>query len=59
MLFSQSVAYAVRHRNLIEKIGANGVLTLRGGSLFVTKTVGEFLYEGYDDPLIDVNHQNL
>jgi len=52
-VMSASVAYAVRHSDALFKIGANALLTLRGGSLFVTKSVGELLYDGYQDPLID------
>lgn len=52
-VFSASVGYFVRHGDLITKLGANALLTLRGGSLFITKTVRELLYDGYQDPLID------
>lgn len=50
--FPQSVAYTVRHGSLLEKIGANALLALRGGSVFVTEKVGDFLFDGYEDPLL-------
>lgn len=52
-MFLQTVAYTVRHADLLTKLGASALLNLRGGSLFVTKNVGEFLYDGYEDPLLD------
>lgn len=35
------------------KIGVDFILNNRGGSLLVTKTVRELLFDGYDDPLLD------
>lgn len=49
---SQSVAYAMRHQPNVFKIVANYMLNHKGGSLFVSKTVRELLYDGYDDQLL-------
>lgn len=51
-LFLQTVAYAVRHGDALMKLGVNLIMNLRGGSLFVTEKVGDFLYDGYEDPLL-------
>lgn len=51
-VISATVAYAVRHDDALVKLGVNAIMSLRGGSLFVTHTVGEFLYDGYEDPLL-------
>lgn len=48
------MAYAARNENRLVRMGVNALLNLRGGSLFVTKTVGELLFDGYDDPVLDV-----
>ncbi|XP_037024619.1 protein croquemort-like [Bradysia coprophila] len=52
-MISASVAYAVRNDGPLIKLGVNVILNTLGGSLFVTEKVGEFLYDGYHDPLLD------
>lgn len=42
----------MRHADALTKLGANVLLNIRGGSLFVTEKVGGFLYDGYEDPLL-------
>lgn len=36
------------------KLGVNFILNNRGGSLVVSKSVRELLFDGYDDPLLDL-----
>ncbi|KAJ6649883.1 Protein croquemort [Pseudolycoriella hygida] len=52
-VISATVAYMVRHGDALTKLGANVLLNIRGGSLFVTQKVGGFLYDGYEDPLLN------
>lgn len=47
----QAVAYNVRDYNRLFKYMVNQLLKMEG-SLTVTKTVGELLFDGYDDPLL-------
>lgn len=47
----QAVAYNIRDYNKFVKFMVNQLLKLEG-SLTVTKTVGELLFDGYDDPIL-------
>lgn len=48
------MAFAIRHQNyLIRKLVNELILKSRGG-LTVTKTVREWCFDGYDDPLLDL-----
>ena len=48
----QAAAFKIRKSNSIIKMFANYMLN-RFGSLTATKSVREWLYDGYDDPLLD------
>lgn len=47
------VAYNVRYASALIQLGVNVMLNTFGGSLFVTQTVGELLFDGYTDSLMD------
>ncbi|XP_030384834.1 protein croquemort [Scaptodrosophila lebanonensis] len=48
-----TVADEVRHKNKIIKKIVNFMLNHEGGKLYVTKPVGEWIFDGYQDDLID------
>lgn len=53
-LVLQTVAYQVRNEDLLVKLGANVLLNRHGGSLFVTRSVNEILFDGYNDSLLEL-----
>lgn len=52
-VISATVAYTARSMPSILKIPVNYILNERGGSLMVTKTVRQLIFDGYDDVLLD------
>ncbi|XP_037050598.1 protein croquemort-like [Bradysia coprophila] len=50
---SAMVGYTVRYDGPLIKMGVNVMLNTLGGSLFITKTVRELLFDGYNDSLLD------
>lgn len=48
----QSAAFSLRDSNFFIKWGANELMELKNVSLSVTKTVGDLLFEGYDDSFL-------
>ena len=51
--FIQGAAYTIRFASPIIKAGFSSFLTETNSTIFVTKTVDEFLFEGYSDPLLN------
>ncbi|RZC38035.1 CD36 domain containing protein, partial [Asbolus verrucosus] len=49
-----TVSAIVKNKHAIVKMGVNFFLEEKKINLTVTKTVKEFLFEGYDDPLLDL-----
>lgn len=52
-VISATVAYMVRNELNVIKLFANYMLNHKGGSMAKTKTVREWLFDGYDDELLD------
>lgn len=52
--FSQSSAVQARSWNILKVKGVEFSLALYGQKLHITKTASEWLFEGYDDPIITV-----
>lgn len=51
-VISTTVAYTMRNMNTVFKMVVNLMLNEKGGSLFVTKSVRELIFDGYDDELL-------
>lgn len=49
---SATVASMFKNKSSLEKKFVNYLLNNKGGSLYVTKTAREFLFDGYEDPLL-------
>ncbi|CAG9819613.1 unnamed protein product [Phaedon cochleariae] len=52
-----TVANMVKFKHIIVREGVNFFLQEKKTPLAVTKTVNEFIFEGYDDPMLDLLHQ--
>lgn len=48
------MAKILRYKHYIVRIGANFLLEEKHTKLYVSKSVGDLLFDGYDDPLIDL-----
>ena len=44
----------MRNAGFFMKAGFNTFIGTLGSKLYVTKTAGEFLFDGYDDPLLHI-----
>lgn len=52
----QSAAYVIRYAPSYIKMGFNQFVEFTKSEVFVTRTVSEFLFEGYPDPLLNASH---
>lgn len=50
-------AYTLRFEPTFFKVGFNRIVKILGSKMFVTKTAGELLFDGYEDPLLDLAGQ--
>lgn len=50
----QIIGKIVKYKHYIVRIGANFLLEEKHTRLFVKKRINEMLFEGYDDPLLDL-----
>jgi hypothetical protein len=48
----QAAAYVTRFRSSFIKFSLSGALRMTGQKVWITKTVGEFLFDGYSDPIL-------
>lgn len=46
--------YTLRFEPVFYKVGLNRIVKLLKSQMFVTKTAGELLFDGYSDPLLDL-----
>lgn len=53
--FTQSAVNSIKDDGPIMKYGFNSFIKKAGSTLFITKTVNEFLFEGFSDPLINAS----
>ncbi|CAG5108740.1 Similar to crq: Protein croquemort (Drosophila melanogaster) [Cotesia congregata] len=52
-----SIGYKLRFKGLFALLAVNSVLKILNESRTVTKTVGELLFDGYDDELLELVHK--
>ncbi|KAH0569073.1 protein croquemort-like isoform X2 [Cotesia glomerata] len=52
-----SIGYKLRFKGLFALLAVNSVLKILNESRTVTKTVGELLFDGYDDKLLELVHK--
>lgn len=50
----QTVTHITRHSNIVIKKLISPLFSLTNTQLHVSKTVGSFLFDGYDDRLLDL-----
>lgn len=50
----QVMAEVLKFKHYLVRIGANFLLEEKHTKLYVSKTVRELIFEGYDDPLMDL-----
>lgn len=48
------MAKVIKYKHYLVKIGANFLLEEKHTKLYVTHHVREYLFDGYDDPLLDL-----
>jgi hypothetical protein len=54
MFLFQAAANVLRFRNAILQLSFSGALRMTGQKVWVTKTTGELLFEGYSDPILSM-----
>ena len=54
IVFIQSAAYSLRYNDSVTKAGFNAFIFGIGSKMYVTKTAGELLFDGYSDPLLNL-----
>lgn len=50
----KGAVYTLRFEPVFYKVGLNRIVKLLKSQMFVTKTAGELLFDGYSDPLLDL-----
>ncbi|GAB0094338.1 Protein croquemort [Sergentomyia squamirostris] len=52
-LIPTTIAYTLRHQNVVEKMIVDFLFKEKGARMTVTKSVRELLFDGYDDPVLN------